>query len=302
MRVFLTGGSGFIGSAIIPELLQAGHQVLALARSDAAAAKLQSAGADVLRGSLDDLDSLKRGAAESDGVIHCAFIHDFSDFHASIQTDRVAIETLGAALEGTNRPFIITSGTLGLARSSGSGSGSEEITEKDVGDPNSPLSARNVTEDYVVGLAAKGVRSAVIRLPPSVHGKGDHGFIPALIDVARKQGVSAYIGDGTNRWPSAHRLDVARLYRLVLELGKAGARYHGVSGHLTPVREIAEVIGRQLGVSVVSKTQAEAPGHFGFLGLVLGIDNPVSSKHTQEELGWKPSQAPLLLDIAENYF
>ena len=295
MRVFLTGGSGFIGSVIIPELIGAGHQVLALARSDEAAEKLKSSGVDVLRGSLDDLDTLKRGASESDGVIHCAFVHDFSDYHGSVKKDRVAIEAIATVLEGTYRPFIITSGTLGLPPS-------EVITEEAVADPNSPLSARNLTENYVVELASKGVRSIVIRLPPSVHGKGDHGFIPMLIDVARKKGVSAYVGDGKNRWPSAHRLDVAKLYRLALEKGKAGAKYHGVSDHLTPLHEIAEVIGKHLNIPVVSKTQSEAGEHFGFLGLVLGIDNPVSSKLTQEELGWKPTQPVLLLDVAENYF
>ena len=297
MRVFLTGSTGSIGSAVLTELLIGGHQVLALARSDAAEEKLRSLGVDVLRGSIEDLETLKRGARESDGVIHCAFSHDFSDLAASLEKERVVVEAIGTALEGTNRPFIFTTGTL-LVSNIG-----KVATEEDlVPETDSILSMRGTNEKVAIALASKGVRSSVIRIATTVHGKGDQAFIPMLIDVARKKGVSAYIGDGTNRWPSAHRLDIARLYRLVLAKGRAGAIYHGVCDNLTQTREIAEAIGKQLSVPVVSKSQAEAAEHFGFMAMPMGLDNPVSSKKTQEELGWYPAQPHLLVDIANSYF
>jgi len=293
MRVFVTGATGFIGSAIVEDLLAAGHQVVGLARSDASANFLESLGAEVLRGSLDDIDSLKRGAAGSDGVIHCAFIHDFSNYATSVKKDHLAVQVLGAALEGTNRPLIITSGTLGLTPG-------RLATEQDQGDPG--ISPRVISEEIALSFSSKDVRSSVIRLPPSVHGKGDHGFIPALIAIAREKGVSAYIGEGINRWPSVHRIDIAHLYRLVLEKGTAGTIYHGVADEGLPFHDIAQVIGRHLDIPVVSKPIEDAVDHFGWLGTFIALDNPTSSKQTQQELGWNASQTSLLADVEENYF
>jgi nucleoside-diphosphate-sugar epimerase len=292
VRVFLTGATGFVGSAVAQELINAGHKVLGLARSFAAAESLRAAGAQPHEGSLEDLESLRSGAAASDAVIHTAFIHDFNNYGPAAEADRRAIETLGGALEGSNKPLIVTSGTL-IAQS-------EErlATEKD--EPN--LSSPRKSEEAAHALAARGVHVSVVRLPPSVHGEGDHGFVPELISIAHEKGQSAYVGDGLNRWPAVHRLDAARLYRLVLEKGSAGARYHGVADEGVPAREIAGVIGRALNLPVVTKSKEEAASHFGWIGRFFGMDGPASSVKTQEQLGWRPTQPALIPDLDSGHY
>jgi nucleoside-diphosphate-sugar epimerase len=293
MRVFVTGATGFIGSAVVRELIDAGHQVLGLARSDASAASLTAAGAEVHRGSLEDRESLRSGAAAADGVIHMAFIHDFSNYAPAAEADRRAVETLGTTLTGSGRPLIVTSGTL-LAHGKGS-----FATEEDAANPSFPRKS----EEAALATVSHGVRTSVLRLPPSVHGDGDHGFVPFLIRIAREKGASAYVDDGLNRWPAVHRLDAARLYRLVLEKGSAGARYHGVADVGVPARDIAEVIGRRLNVPIIAKSREEAPEHFGWIANFFGIDGPASSEQTQKELGWQPKQPGLIADLDRpNYF
>ena len=293
MRVFVTGATGFIGSAIVRELIEAGHRVLGLARSDKAAASLAAEGAQVHRGSLEDLESLRSAAADTDAVIHMAFIHDFNNYAPAAAADRHAIEMLGATLAGLDRPLIVTSGTL-LAQNQGG-----LATENDGANPAFPRKS----EDAALAAAERGARVSIVRLPPSVHGSGDHGFIPALIKIAREKGVSAYIGDGLNRWPAVHRLDAAQLYRLVLEKGSAGATYHGVADEGVPVRDIAKIIGRHLNLPVVSKSGEEAVSHFGWIAQFLPIDSPASSAQTQQQLGWRPVQPGLVSDLdAEHYF
>ncbi len=291
MRVFVTGATGFIGSAIVPELINAGHQVLGLTRSEAGAQALAAAGAEAHRGTLEDLDSLRRGAEASDGVIHCAFDHDFSNFVANCEKDRRAIEALGDALEGSDRLLVITSGT-GM----GSGAPGQPATEEhfDADHPN----PRKASEEAGMAVAARGVSVSVVRLP-QVHDPVKQGLISPLIQVAREKGVSAYVGEGQNRWPAAHVSDVARLYRLAFEKQEAGSRYNAVAEEGITAREIAEVIGRGLKVPVVSLSPEEAPAHFGWFAMFAGLDMPASSALTRERLGWQPTGPGLIADLEQ---
>jgi nucleoside-diphosphate-sugar epimerase len=291
MRVFVTGASGFIGSTVVPELIDAGHQVLGLARSASSADAVEAAGAHVHRGDLEDLESLRAGAESADGVIHLAFNHDFTDYAGAAETDRRAIDTLGAVLAGSDRPFVVTSGLAGFALG-------RTMTEDDAADPDSP----RASEHAALAFASRGVRVAVLRLPPSVHGEGDHGFVPRLIDIAREKGVSAYPGDGSNRWPAVHRFDAARLFRLALESAPAGARLHAIGDEGLPVRDIAGTIGRHLSLPVTAIAPETAANHFGWLGVFFSLDVPASSALTRERLGWRPTQTGLLDDLEEGHY
>jgi nucleoside-diphosphate-sugar epimerase len=298
VRVFVTGATGYIGSAVARDLLDAGHEVVGLARSDTAAAALAAAGAEVHRGALDDLDSLHDGAAATDGVIHCAFnnISETTDFAASVAADLRAVETIGAALEGSGKPFVNTSGTLALATMGLGRLG----TEADIPDPAVP---RIASENAAIALADRGVRSSVVRNAPTVHGDGDvRGFISTLIGIARAKGVSAFVGDGSNRWPAVHRLDAARLYRLAVEAAPAGSRLHAVAEEGVPFREIAEAIGRQLQLPVGSIAPEDADHHFAFLSRWAQADNPTSSALTRERLRWRPNGPGLIADIEQGHY
>jgi nucleoside-diphosphate-sugar epimerase len=305
MRVFVTGASGWIGSAVVPELIGAGHEVTGLARSDASAAALVAAGAKVQLGTLDDLDALRGAAAGSDGVIHLAFNHDtaFSGgFQGAADADRRAIETFGEALAGSDRPFVIASGLLGVTPG-------RVTTERDGhggGSGEAPLSGgletRRANAELTLALASRGVRSSILRLPPTVHGDGDHGFMATLVGIARNKGVSGYLGDGSNRWPAVHRLDAAHLFRLALEDAPAGSTLHAVGDEGVPIRAVAEVIGQHLGLPVVAIRPENAAEHFTWLGGFLAIDSPASGTLTCELLGWQPTHAGLIDDLEEGHY
>ncbi|HYQ69305.1 SDR family oxidoreductase [Actinophytocola sp.] len=293
MRVFVTGASGFIGSAVVRELLDAGHEVLGLARSDEGAAAVATAGAQVLRGSLEDLDSLRRGAADSDGVVHTAFIHDFANHGGAIETERRVVTALGEVLAGSGRPLVVSSGSVVVAQPG------RPATEQD---PSDPSWLRLVSEETAFAFVDRGVRASVLRLPPTVHGAGDRGFVPIIIDVAREKGVSAYPGDGANRWAAVHRLDAANLFRLALESAPAGTTLHAAAEEGVPVREIAEVVGRHLDVPVRSIPGEESAGHFGFVGQFLRRDVWVSSAWTRERFGWQPVRPGLIVDLEKGHY
>jgi len=293
MRVFVTGASGFIGSAVVPELITAGHRVLGLARSEASAKALAAVGAEVLRGDLNEPESLRAGAAEAEGVIHLGFIHDFEHFEASIRTDLRAIETMGAVLAGSGRPFVFASGVVGLVPG-------RVATEEVPFDPKAHPRAVNAV--VALGLAERGVRVSCVRLAPTVHGPGDQGFVHRLVEIAREKGVSGYIGDGQNRWPAVHRLDAGSLFRLALEKAPAGSVAHGVADEGVPTRTIAEIIGRKLGVPVVAISPEAAGAHFGWLGRFFAMDQPASSALTRERLGWNPTHPGLVEDLEAGHY
>jgi nucleoside-diphosphate-sugar epimerase len=305
MRVFVTGASGWIGSAVVPELIGSGHQVVGLARSDASASALAAAGAEVQRGGLDDLDVLGSAAAASDAVIHLAFKHDLAftgDFEGAAEADRRAIQTLGEALAGSDRPFLIASGTLGLAPG-------RVATERDMPDLDPATTfltggpaLRAANAQMTLAVASRGVRSSVVRLPPTNHGDGDNGFMATLVSIARDKGVSGYIGDGTNRWPAVHRLDSAHLFRLAVETAPAGSALHAVADEGVPIRDIAEVIGRHLGIPVVSIPPDDAADHFTWLAGFLALDSPASSALTRELLDWQPTQPGLIADLDQGHY
>jgi len=294
MRIFITGASGFVGSAVVRELTAVGHEVVGLARSDAAAQLVRAAGATAYRGDLDDLDSLARAASESDAVIHTGFVHDFSKFKASCELDRGVIATLGTALVGTTRPLIVTS-AIGVLP------GGHTVTEQTM--PRSPSpNPRAATEEAVRSLLDRGVNVSVVRLPPSTHGEGDHGFVPILIRLARETGVSAIVDDGHNHWPAVHRVDAASVYRRALERGTPGAYYHAVAEEGVPFRQIAEVIGRRLRVPVVAKRPDEAAAHFTWFAHFAAMNVTASSAQTRAQLQWQPTQPGLLEDLDQPHY
>ncbi|MGP9022993.1 SDR family oxidoreductase [Streptomyces sp. BR1] len=306
MRIFVTGASGWIGSAVVPELIAAGHDVVGLARSDASAAVVTAAGAEVHRGTLDDLDGLRKAAAASDGVIHLAFKHDIAftgDFAGALQADRRAVEAFGEALAGSDRPFVLASGMAGLVP----GRVNTERDGHDI-DPYDTVhiaagpEGRRAIAELTLSLASRGIRTSILRLPPTVYGAGDAGFMATLVDVARSKGVSGYVGDGSARWPTVHRLDAAHLFRLALENAPAGSTLHPVTDEGVPLRAVAEVIGRHLDVPVVSIAPEDAVAHFGWLGDFLAYDCPASSTLTRELMGWQPTRPGLIDDLEKGHY
>ncbi|WP_329468166.1 SDR family oxidoreductase [Streptomyces sp. NBC_01431] len=299
MRIFVTGASGWLGSAVVPALFDAGHQVVGLARSDASAVALKAAGAEVVRGTVDDLTVLRDAAAASDGVIHLAFKHDIAfsgDYQGAAEADRRAVDTFGDALAGTDRPFVLASGMIGLAPG-------RVATERDTATiDGSPFLMRAATAQAAVALASRGVRSSVVRLSPTCHGDGDNGFMPMLVATARAKGVSGYLGDGSNRWPAVHRLDAARLFRLAVEKAPAGSVLHGVAEEGVTIRDVAEVIGRHLDVPVASVAPEAAAEHFTWLSGLVGFDSPASSALTRELLDWQPTLPGLLEDLDQGHY
>lgn len=291
MRIFVTGASGWVGSAVVPELVEAGHEVLGLARSDASAARVTAAGGKAVRGDLDDLDLLRATAGACEGVVHLAFVHDFAKLEESIAIDRRAIEALGSELEGSGRPFVVTSGTPAQP--------GRLATEGDSAAPDSPTAGRDANAAVALETAGRGVRSCVVRLPRVVHGEGDrHGFVPRLIDLARENGVSAYVGDGSNRWPAVHVRDAGVLYRLALEEAPAGSVLHAVADEGIPILEIAEALGSRLGVPPAARSAAD----LGFLGPILAVDQPASNEYTSELLGWSPVEIGLIEDLERDHY
>jgi nucleoside-diphosphate-sugar epimerase len=305
MRVFVTGASGWIGSAVVAELIGAGHEVIGLARSDTAAAAITAAGATPLLATLDDLDSLRTAAAASDGVIHLAFKHDIAfsgGFQGAADADRRAVETFGEALAGSGRPLVIASGTLGLAVG-------RVATEQDGHGVDPAFAAHGVgpetrrgTAELTLALASRGVRSSIVRLPPTNHGDGDNGFMAAIVGIARETGVAGYIGDGSNRWPAVHRLDSAHLFRLAVEKAPAGSTLHAVADEGVPIREVAAVIGRHLQLPVTSIAPDDAAAHFTWMAGFIGLDSPASSALTRELMAWQPVQPGLIDDLDEGHY
>jgi nucleoside-diphosphate-sugar epimerase len=293
MRVFVTGATGFVGSAVVEDLLKHGHTVVGLSRSEENAAKLKAAGAEALPGDLTDLESLKKGAAESDGVIHCGFIHDFQRFAEVCAIDAEAIKTMGDALAGADKPLIVSSGVAIISPG--------KLATEDMQAPMLPNFPR-VSEKVAFEQMTKGVRAMAVRLPPTTHGEGDHGFMTILINTARAKGQAAYLGEGSNVWPATHRTDAAMVYRLALEKGEAGVSYHAIAEQGVPFKEIEGIIGRKLGLPVVSKTEEEAAEYFGWFGHFATLDAPASGAWTQEKLGWKPTGVGLLADMDAHYF
>lgn len=302
MKVFVTGGSGWVGSALVPTLIAAGHEVTGLARSDASAAALKAAGAAAIHGTLDDVETLRSAAASADGVIHLAFKHDLAftgDFAGAAAADRLAVETFADALAGSDRPFVLASGLGGLAHGA---TVTEEDVAADAEASSSGVATRQSTAAFTLSLASRGIRASVVRLPFTTHGEGDNGFMTALVGVARQKGVSAYVGDGANRWPAVHRSDAVEVFRLALDRAPHGTILHAMAEEGVELREIAEVIGRHLNVPVVSVSPEEAPGHFGWLSGFVATDGPASSALTRARFGWHPTHPGLIEDLEKGHY